>query len=210
MKIAIVSLYDAAFSALTDITFPSLREYCEKWGYATYFGEPFVGLDPRDTYNRFIIPYNLFLQENFDAVMWLDADAMITNHHIRIEDRLGDEKFVIASDLHGLNAGVFIVRNHVETRELFLSLINLGKKLTGEHPFREQEALNRYLAFDHYKHIATVLPQRMMNSVVNAFYQRPPDFSGNWQPGDWILHFPGITLADRCRVAPDFVSQIVR
>lgn len=209
LAIALVSFYDEAFEKLTNITFPHLEEYCKRWGYTPYFGKPFENCNPSNGYDRFHCAYGLFA-EGYDAVMWIDADAMITNHNIRIEDRLGDEKFVITSDLHGINSGVFIARNHIETKELLLSMINLGEELTGKHPFREQEALNRYLSFDHYKKMVTLLPQRMMNAVINPYYQRPPGFSGNWQPGDWILHFPGISMEDRCRVAPEYVSQIVK
>jgi len=209
MKTALLSFYDESFEPLTNLTFPSLHEYCERWGYSPYFGKPFTNCDPRNGFDRFVAVYGLF-EQGYDAVMWIDADAMITNHNISIADRLGDEKFVIAADLHGLNSGVFIARNHIETRELIMSLINLGEMLLGDHPFREQEALNRYLSFDHYKRMVTILPQRMLNAVINEYYQRPPGFTGNWQPGDWILHFPGISMPDRLRIVPEYVKQIVR
>jgi hypothetical protein len=209
LRIALLSFYDEAFAPLAALTFPGLKAYCEKWGYTPYFGQPFANCDPRNGFDRFVAVYGLF-EQGYDAVMWIDADAMITNHHIRIEDRLGDEKFVIAADLHGINSGVFIARNHLETRELVLSMINLGEKLLKDHPFREQECLNRYLGFDRYRRMVTVLPQRMLNAVVNAYYQRPEGFAGDWRPGDWILHFPGISMADRLRIVPEYVAQIVR
>ena len=142
--------------------------------------------------------------------MWLDGDAIITNHHIRIEDRLGNEKFVVATDLHGINAGVFLASNHPETKELLQDLIQNGKALVGDHPLQEQEALSRFLAFDRYKHTATILPQRMMNAFPHDLYDRPTDFSGNWQPGDWIIHFPGMRMHGRVEAMPRYIAQIVR
>jgi hypothetical protein len=209
VKIALMSFYDEEFGPLADLIFPSQLEYCERWGYTPFFGRPFENVDPRNGFDRFNAAYGLF-DQGFDAVMWIDADALITNHHIRIEDRLGDEKFVISEDLHGINSGVFIARNHIETRELLFSMINLGEKLLKDHPFREQECLNRYLSFRHYQRMVTVLPQRMLNAVYNSFYRRPDGFTGGWQPGDWVLHFPGIYMPDRLRVVPEFVAQIVR
>ncbi len=207
MKIALVCLYDKHFEPLTSLTIPPLTAYCQRWGYTPYFGQPDAKYDPRNTWDRFVILYDL-LEQGFDAVMWLDADTILTNHHIRIEDRLGSEKFVLSTDLHGINAGVMIARNHVLTRELLLSIIQAEKGLFDKHPHREQEMLSHYLASPHYEHLATILPQRMMNAFPHELYGRSTQYPGNWHQGDWIIHFPGMRMFGRLEAMPPYLKLI--
>jgi hypothetical protein len=210
MKIAVMSFFDSGFHPLTDITIPNLVEYCKRWGYSMYLGEPFKDVDARDTFERIIYAYHLLQDKGYDAVMWIDGDAIITNHNIRIEDRIADHKFVIAADIHGYNAGVFMAANYSLTKQFLFAINHLGKPLTGHHPFREQESIVRYLSFPPYQNLATVLPQRMMNSYLNEFYGRPIWMDGNWEPGDWILHLPGMSLEQRVAIATALMPKIVK
>ncbi len=163
MRICVISFYDESWHRLTDLTIPHLQAYCSKWGYTLYCGQPFASPDTREPYSRFLCTHQL-LRDNFDAVMWLNPDAIITNHLIRIEDRLGDEQFVVGGDRQGISANVFIARNTLAVLELTSAIYEGGELLTGPHPFPETASLNRYLRFARYQHCPTILPVRMMNA----------------------------------------------
>jgi hypothetical protein len=48
----------------------------------------------------------------YDWIMWIDNDALITNYQVTLESRLVDgSDLVIAADWHGINAGIFIIKN---------------------------------------------------------------------------------------------------
>ena len=55
---------------------------------------------------------------NYDYIMWIDGDVLITNQERKIEDFINimkpHEFLLIGQDFQGLNSGVFIIRNCVE------------------------------------------------------------------------------------------------
>lgn len=65
--------------------------------------------------------------ERMKWIMWMDADSMILNQEIRLEiflDQLSepmyeDIHFLVARDNWGLNSGVFFIRVHPKTLDIF-------------------------------------------------------------------------------------------
>ena len=177
MRIAILSFFNEHNPGIADETAQSLKDYCSKWGYTPHLGRPFEHPDTAQSYSRFLFAYLLCKAGN-DAVMWVSPHALITNHYISIEDRLGDEQFVVGFDGKTFSADVFIARNTVATRELLYSVYEGGEHVTGKQAFPESATLTRYLEFAQYKKTATALPRRMMHA------------GDDWEPGDWIRTLP--------------------
>jgi hypothetical protein len=84
---------------------------------------------------------------------------------------------------------------------MFLYAINtLGKNFYHSHPFLEQEALSRFAFQKPYCDVVKIIPQKGMNSYLHKVYGRPEEWPGNWEPGDWILHLPGMTVELRIQI----------
>lgn len=69
----------------------------------------------------------------FDWVMYLDADTLFTNSDVSLSMLLpatGDGDFVIAEDMHGLNSGVWLVRNNPWTRNMLLKWSSMEEFVT--------------------------------------------------------------------------------
>jgi hypothetical protein len=82
------------------------------------------------------------LKEGFSVVVWIDDDAFVHHLHLRIEDRFirpqefQDKHFVVGQEVgHGVNTGVFIVRNSKWSRNLFNVWVNDRQYCTQQ--FRE-------------------------------------------------------------------------
>jgi hypothetical protein len=62
------------------------------------------------------------------------------------------------------------------------------------------------------------VPQRVMNSYNYDLYPWAPhihkrDVSGNdghWQPGDFLIHWPGVAQARRMTLARDMLTQVIK
>jgi len=129
---------------------------------------------------------------NYDYIMWIDGDVLITNQDRRIEEFIDllapDKILLIGKDFQGLNAGVFVMRNC----QLALDLLadawkreELARVL-----FHEQTAITDLLATPKYSGKAQVIPHRFIN-IMNAYDHRM-DTRVHWLPGDFCIHFAGI------------------
>jgi hypothetical protein len=129
---------------------------------------------------------------DYDYIMWIDGDVLITNQDRKIEefiDLMDPSKFLlIGKDFQGLNAGVFIIRNCPLAFEFLADAWNrpeLARVL-----FHEQTAMTDLLATPKYTGRAQIIPHPFIN-IMNAYdYRMDPKV--HWLPGDFCIHFAGI------------------
>ena len=129
---------------------------------------------------------------DYEYVMWIDGDVLITNQERKIEefiDLLEPDKFLlIGRDFQGLNAGVFVMRNCPLALE-FLADAWKREELA-RVLFHEQTAMTDLLATPKYAGRAHIIPHRFIN-IINAYdYRMDPRV--HWTPGDFCIHFAGI------------------
>lgn len=121
-----------------------------------------------------------------EVIVWVDADAMITNNHLRVEDwidELGDRDLLLTRDANGaINTGVMIMKNTPWVRRFFKQVDE--KEDFAHHPWREQGAI-----IDLYRSDADVrdhcrLTDADRSSLVHAY-------AFNFEPASWLVHFAG-------------------
>jgi len=208
-RIALLTLHDEGYQPLADVTMPGKQEYCDRHGYVLVTAKDFPHIDPKNTWLR--LPCTLeLLEAGFDAVMWIDCDVMIMNHEIRVEDRLQEHKLVISADFNGVCAGTYIAAKHPQTIQYFFVLANTGPKISYEYNMREQGAMAMLLYRHPYLDLATILPQRSMNSYAERYVKgiRQPTHDGIWQPGDWMIHFVAGPLSHRIPLAQAYLAHV--
>jgi hypothetical protein len=65
------------------------------------------------------------------------------------------------------------------------------------------------------KDIVKIMPQRYMNSYNYQLYnytdhRDPAGWNGNWQVGDWLVHWPATTLEYRLQLAEFYKQYIIK
>jgi hypothetical protein len=145
-------------------------------------------------------------------IWWLDNDAMITNYNLRIEDVIDDSyDIIMATDIASLNTGSFFVKNSENSRVWLEDMIAKRKDyLNDKKWFDQQCVIDTYVT---YKDIIKLVPQRTMNSYDYRMYQvNGVDMLGNdgqWQQGDWVVHWPGLNNQLRIQLAQNFANAVV-
>lgn len=211
---AVASLHDANYSDLAALTDQSKQEYCERYGYQFHVLTE-MKYSTITGFNK--IHFTLEIFNNNPDIEWLlfsECDAMITNQAIRIEDRIDDDyHFIVPVDRLNLNSGNFLARNTEQGRS-YLQMI-----LDQEESYREVEWAEQQVIIDtieQYQHIVKIVPQKYMNSYEPEIYDycdaRFDIFgnSGAWEPGDWIVHWPGTYKPTRIARATHHLPNVIK
>lgn len=156
-------------------------EYCNKHKYDYIEDESVVDWSRPLQWAKILLILK-YLPE-YDYVVWIDADTLIMNPEVRLEERidrlLGPEKEVMYTTGHSwVNNGIIFVKNTQFMREYFQEVYNHTDQVC-----REQGSMD-YLWRENWKNcrekVVVVENQREFNS-----------FWDNYEWGDFIIHFPG-------------------
>jgi len=172
--------------------------------YAAKAGADYVPLDITPAHQHqhpawYKIPLIFkMLQEGYDRVLFIDADAMVTNYTIPLNQLFeplteSKEVLLLAEDEGGLNTGVMLVARKPAAYRL-LDLIwtyNLGSHVANW----EQQSLIDLI--NTYKGISDLTLVASEPKTLNSFpYEREHIYNiiqkNNWTAGDFICHFAGI------------------
>ena len=218
MSFAVATFNLPNYSQLAEITDQSKLEYCNKHGYK-FFALREAYYTPNLGFNK--IHYTLELFENYPDIEWLlfsECDAMVTNYNIKIGDCINDQHhFIVSVDRLTVNSGNFLARNSPEGRD-FLNMVLAEPELYDPAAYNEQNVICDNTPEYAKKGILQVMPQKFMNSYECFLYGEvwPPidkDVGGNpanWEPGDWIIHWPGMSLETRLHRAATMYHKIIR
>lgn len=130
--------------------------------------------------------------KDWDWIVWLDGDVLITNHECKIDhfiNLVSPDKFLfIGRDFQGLNSGVFFIKNCPSAHEFLSDVWNFqgfDRRL-----FHEQTAMDQLMARPKYADGVQIVPHQFIN-IMNAYdYRMDPRV--HWLPGDFCIHFAGI------------------
>lgn len=170
------------------------RLYAEAHGYE--YCEFIANISQNESFNlqKWMSVNSLFLTPlptgNFrQVVMWIDADALITNQSIsalHLTNSHPGIDLLMTKDCDvecegKTNAGVFIARNTAWTRNLTEAIFSSAH---ATHSSSDGTAIENWWAAnpDDWNEHAVVMDMASMDSI-----------DSNWQPGDFILHMSGNT-----------------
>lgn len=209
MKVAVTTFYTKSYDKLAEITISAMKDYCEKHGY--YFNSTILNDDERCHFVKTKDTLELFDKE-FDVVMAIECDALITNPEIKVESFIDTEHSIfLTKDINGPNSGIIICRNTGYAKE-FLNFIQSKKDFYGD----EQNL------FEQYQHnCIKYLTHPSINSFPYKYYEpsygkigykegdkieKPTHEQGDWEDGDFIMHLPGITLQKRIEIFNNYIQ----
>lgn len=154
--------------------------------------------------------------ENYDYVFMSDADVIITNRDIMLEDiiykyNLDEKLCLITEDYNSLNSGNIIWRNCPETIKFLDKIINHTKKNMCDKPYKlmgvyEQPCIIDLINKEYLERIK-IIPQKILNSY--------PKFLGNkinknakWSNGDFLIHFAGVNYNNNLWEKFDIIKEV--
>ncbi len=194
---AVYIYYTPDWQPLADIVIPKVEAYCAKHGYILML----VKHIENETVGLYKMMQLALLMPCFHHIWVLDLDTLITNPNIRFTSFAGgaglDDDIFITEDIHGINAGSWIIRNTEASRLFVRTVIN-----NFDAP-EEQTVMKRYLDMVKVK----ILPHPSINSYKYELYKDilkdelgetvMTHEEGEWQPGDLLLHLPGLDMQTR-------------
>ena len=211
---AVASLHDANYSDLAALTDQSKKEYCDRYGYQFHVLTE-MKYSTITGFNK--IHYALDLFKQHPEIEWLlfsECDAMITNFTVQIPDRIdNDYHFIVPVDRLNINSGNFLARNSEQGRAYLQMIIDKEAEYTTVEWAEQQVIID---TIDEWLHVLKIVPQRYMNSYEPEIYDYCDarfDILGNsgaWEPGDWIVHWPGTYKPTRLQRANIHLPLILK
>ena len=195
MKFLIINVFDggehcgASFKDVNDLTVQSKIDYCKKYGY------DFLNIDKNLDETR-IISWSKTKAtiENLDKYDWIwctDADLIIMNDSIMLEDLIDDKFDIIVARNHHtqneeieINTGSILIKNSDWTKN-FLNNVYAQNQFSLDG-WAEQRAMMHLLKIDitikeHFKFVDF----RLFNSLYKCWDEY------NYKIGDFTLHLAG-------------------
>lgn len=215
-NIALCSFHPEKQQDLANITVPNKISYCSEHGYGIEFshqpserGTQTNGAALWDAVQKLAAVRDII--ERYDAVLWMDCDALVMNPSFRIEaliDEFGGKRALTIAHTgkECINAGVFLVENCPESIQfLDWALREDVHAAALEDHQGEQRLLNNFVSA--YPELCRVLPQRMMNSALTDEYPVYLYPWGKYAKGDWIVHLAGIPFPRRTELARTLLNE---
>jgi hypothetical protein len=183
-RFAIATLFTPDMADLGLRTSRVMSAYAKRHGYQMIVAKARIDTSRPAAWSKLLLIERYFA-ENPDCawLMWMDADAVITNPMQRLEDLVDDNvDFLVAEDppRSPINTGVFLVRNCPAAFDMFRRAY--AKVQYIHHPWWEQLAIA-----DAMRDCADTLRTR---SVSRRLFN---SFANEYQKGDFIVHFAGET-----------------
>lgn len=201
-KIAVISLHDERYKTIGYYSDLNKRAYAQKHGYDVHLYTDSLDTTRPAAWSK-IKALERHLKD-YTWLCWIDADALVMNHDIKLESFIDNNyNMIISQDPNGICTGVFLLKNTEWSFELLKAIYNQTQFI--EHYWYEQASLMFLL--NRYRHLNTsikFLTQRALNSYIHT--------CGVYQPGDFIIHFVGgltKTLQDKEKLIKEFYAKSI-
>lgn len=220
MKIVFTTLHTDNYQSLADVTLEqNKRKYCELHEY------PLVTMTDGWLYERKAIGFDkitlirdaLKKYPDADWIFFSESDAMITNFKIKLE-QFTDERFhfILPADINGTNCGNFMLRNS-EIGLAFLNSIECAGSIYKDHPMYENQYIQDCVTGTFWRSVIKVVPQRLFNSYdyttmpkyAQVEHKDAIGVNGQWQVGDFMIHFPDKKLEERVQLSKIYLEKVL-
>jgi len=231
---ALVELHDAQYQPLADLTWNQNKiPYALRHGYRYFCKKDNLREGTAMGYQKLWFLKDLMISyPDIEWFWWTGTDTMITNFSTRLEDRVNNAyHFIVCVDVNGINADSFLIRNTEQGREFIDSVIDTEAECAHEWDC-EQRGMAKVLGIPYtgqyigvfpdkfqitnkWKDLVKLFPQRYMNGYNYNLYHYTEHkdsfgYDGNWQFGDWLVHWPATKLPLRLHLYHQYKEHIIR
>ena len=220
MRTLIVTGSEEGMWDVLDLTLKSKYEWCKTNGYdilvkRTWPAKPKLQFQENLTHLGFLRAIACFEQlRNYDVVMWLDGDSIITNQSYKITDFIDDKHCFFASynwmvpesPQGEFTTGNFVLTkaNTADIEKLYIRFIEVSKFFL-THVCQELATLNLIYKDPNFKSLFKVLPHKYLNSCPNSLIDtntwRADNNRGGivspWNEESFLAHLTGCSNQER-------------
>ena len=199
MKIAIVQIYDDKIKKYAEYSRLINSVYAIGHGYSYLcWEEDLVPPNISVYYNKLQAIYNaMFSELKPDWILYLDADAIVTNFSILIEDiiaRHETHEVIYGTDLNGTNSGVILIKNTKLMQEYLKDCYSDRRCYHLTLP--EQTALFTNGNKEKYKQAVGFETMHFFNAYIGKYKDMQHD-ERLWDRESFILHLQRLPDEDR-------------
>lgn len=219
--IILATMHDDKYQELANETWDNNKvKYAEKHGYG-YLAktEDFYGFEPGFEKIQFLLD-TFEAYPDIEWIWWTGTDSMVMNFQTKIEDKIaeaGDAHVIMAADFNfKINCDSILIKNTIEAKAWLEDIMEAMPKYAS-HQFKEQQYMLDTL--DKNQDIIKLMPQHFMNSyeykmyTVNPWlYDKTVDVNGDrgqWEAGDWFVHWPGTQPKERMELVKQYKDKII-
>jgi hypothetical protein len=216
-KIAVTTFYSESYEPLAALTIPPLQQWCDRHGYDLHIHK----IENNESFHFVKTKDARKLLDEYDVVMAIENDILITNLNYRIEDWLDDEhSFFICKDVNNYNGGCFIIKSNGWAKD-FLRFVQSHAHWKGD----EQNVFEEWCGRSFYQRDVKTMCHPSINSIPYEYYapsygyinweqynprkEKPTHEQGCWEKGDWCCHLPGKTLSERIEIFNKIKEDII-
>jgi len=202
---------------ILDLTLESKIKYCSVHGYDLLIKKQWLpSKEVNFTINNigFLrVFYALQMLSIYDCVMWIDADAFITNFNYKIENIAdSDHCFFVSCDWHfkqenhdsPFNTGNFIVKKSKNINSFTESFINTAQSFLS-NDLQEQQTINHMYFNKIQNESIRKVDKKYLNSVPELMHetqtwQGRPAIQEPWTKDSFIAHLTGAKNHERIAI----------
>lgn len=238
-KVLVLTGSDDSMHSVLDMTIPSKQRYVQKHGYDLLIRRSFRPIPELGFLDNiigigFLRTLMVFqMLEQYDVVMWIDGDSIITNENIPVEDFLvGDHSFYASWDwlshangqpgYNGFSSGNFIIRRTPNSKKLFDAFLEVSKYFTQDEG-ADQVTLNTIYnaGGEDLRKEFKVLEHKYLNAVPEFMvdtktWKADPKRTGPtkthtiiapWNEDCFLAHLTGCTTEDRIYILQTYLKK---
>ncbi len=202
MKVTLLTAASPEYWQLLEIGAPNKLEYCLRHKVQFHVAQH----EPHDGFNYWGERESFMLDalDTYDSewVWFMGADTLITDMTKDIRKLCDPEmEFIIGLDINGINNDSTLLRNCLRVKSFLKHVMYRRDKQT------DQCAMN----IEMRKGLRTkIVGQREFNSFKYDEYHYGEYPEGNWQPGDFVIHFPGMSNQRRIPLMKEYLKKVKR
>lgn len=207
---------DIPIKQISDMTLPSKQRYASKHGYDLLSIRDFGKDDEKnikETNIAFLrVSRTADMLKYYDIVVWIDADSIITNDEIKIENFPIEDNitFYASYDWNGrysISSGNFMFVKNQSTDSFLNVLYSLSTKFQSE-----QEAINFLYFNTPYKNFIKILDHDYLNAApTREMYAEQwatrPNIPYHWNEKSFLCHLTGASNAHRNRILNSYFKK---
>ena len=215
---------DNTMEEVFDLTLSSKQKYAKKHGYDILAMRSFwsdknnIFDDKQLGFLRALCTFDMLT--NYDIVMWVDADAIITNDEITVQDfKLDDEHSLYVSyDWTGMasfSTGNFILQKTKHIDELYKAFVNIGKQVyDGNHWGEEQTTFNHLYKATPLKNTIKILEHDYLNAVPiqvmeSEFWANRQPVKWPWNKNSFLAHITAVSNVHRIKILKNNFKEYI-
>ena len=174
-------------------------------------------------FQRFLNPE--LCGREYDHVVWLDSDLVITNYEIPLEkffngklaaNGIGEDgrgfvgDIILSYDVNGLHATVIMMRRSSQTLGFAYANGEAGMRYFGLDDWSDQLSMRMFLATPPYQWLIWYHSVKTLCAQPPDTYLHTPERARKpyeWSEGDFALHLSALPIVRRIELAKDYIER---